>query len=492
MIMLKTSYQTELSPYSDLYDLLISEDHTLRRFNDLVDFSFIYEELENEYCLVDGRNACNPIMLFKYLILKALHPESDKDLVNHSKTDMAYKYFLGLNPEDDVIDPSLLSKFRRLRLKDPELLDKLLEKSIQIANEKGVAKSKTIIVDATHSAARFNKKTATETLSLHAKNVRKTIYNAYPDAKSSVPQKNQKKDYQAEKEYCEHLIETVSQHPEWTLLPSVSSALNYLEEFIEDCREHEIYSKDTSAKVGHKTKDSEFFGYKTHLAMTEDRLISAAIVTSGDKGDGQFLQELVKRSRKNGVTVEEIIGDTAYSGKDNLAFAQKEELTLYSKLHPIISEGTRKPEDEWNFNKDAGMFVCPQGHMAIRKAVQGKKNRGQNQRLTFYFDINHCHDCPVKDGCYKEGAKSKSYSITIKSNLHHAQEEFQNTEEFKERYGERYMIEGKNSEIKNRHGYDVAWSDNIEGMRLQGAVTLFTTNMKRIMKLEDNKRKKSE
>lgn len=487
--MLKSSYQPELSLYSDLYDLLISEDHPLRRFNDLVDFSFIYDELESNYCLVDGRNACSPIMLFKYLILKVLYPESDQDLVNHSKTDMAYKYFLGLNPEDDVIDPSLLSKFRKQRLKDPELLDRLLEKSIQIANEKEVLKSKTIIVDATHSVSRFTKKTAAETLRLRAKKIRKAVYTVYSDAKNRLPQKNQKNEYQAEKEYCGQLIETINQHPEWKLLPSVSSASNYLEEFLEDCREHEVYSKDTSAKVGHKTADSEFFGYKTHLAMTEDRLISAAIVSSGEKGDGPFLQELVNRSRKNGITVEEIIGDTAYSGKENLAFVQKEELTLYSKLNPVISEGTRNPEDEWEFNKDAGMFVCPQGHMAIRKAVQGKKNVGKNQRVIFYFDVNHCQECPIREGCYKAGAKSKTYSITIKSKLHNEQETFQETEEFKERYRERYMIEGKNSEIKNRHGYDVAWSDNIEGMMLQGAVTLFATNIKRIMKLEDEKKK---
>ena len=52
--MLKQMVQTTLSPYSDLYDLLIPADHILRRFNELVDFSFVYEELENKYCLNDG------------------------------------------------------------------------------------------------------------------------------------------------------------------------------------------------------------------------------------------------------------------------------------------------------------------------------------------------------------------------------------------------------------------------------------------------------
>jgi hypothetical protein len=31
-------------------------------------------------------------------------------------------------------------------------------------------------------------------------------------------------------------------------------------------------------KVGHKTANSSFFGYKTHLAMSEERIITTATV----------------------------------------------------------------------------------------------------------------------------------------------------------------------------------------------------------------------
>ena len=48
-------------------------------------------------------------------------------------------------------------------------------------------------------------------------------------------------------------------------------------------------------------------------------------------------------------------------------------LQLVSKLNPNITQGTRKKEDEFEFNKDAGMYVCKAGHMAIRKARTWKK-----------------------------------------------------------------------------------------------------------------------
>ena len=50
-----------------------------------------------------------------------------------------------------------------------------------------------------------------------------------------------------------------------------------------------------------------------------------------------------------------------------------------------------------------------------------------------------------KEGCYKDGAKSKTYSVTIKSDIHKSQIAFQESEYFKEKSKERYKIEAKNS-----------------------------------------------
>jgi hypothetical protein len=45
--------------------------------------------------------------------------------------------------------------------------------------------------------------------------------------------------------------------------------LNVLKEVAGDYQEQLPYSSDTDARVGHKTADSSFFGYKTHIAMSE-------------------------------------------------------------------------------------------------------------------------------------------------------------------------------------------------------------------------------
>ena len=72
--------------------------------------------------------------------------------------------------------------------------------------------------------------------------------------------------------------------------PAVKETLNILKEVIEDYTEQLSYSDDPDARVGHKTKtvDSSFFGYKTHIAMSDERIITAAIVTTGEKSDGKY------------------------------------------------------------------------------------------------------------------------------------------------------------------------------------------------------------
>ena len=108
--------------------------------------------------------------------------------------------------------------------------------------------------------------------------------------------------------------------------------------------------------------------------MAEERIITAAVVTSGEKGDGPELPKLLEISQENGIKIDTVIGDGAYSGKDNLTLADEQNIKIVAKMVSSISQGFRKDEKLFDYNKDAGMFVCPAGHMAIRKARQGERN----------------------------------------------------------------------------------------------------------------------
>lgn len=489
--MLQPTEQMKLSFFEGLYDKIIPKEHILRKFKDLVSFGFVYDELEKKYCIDNGRNAFSPVFLFKFLILKVMYNMSDRDLVDRSRYDMSFKYFLDLRPEDDVIDPSTLSKFRKMRLEDENLLDLLLSKSVELAIKNDVVKSKNIIVDATHTKARYNQKSAWQQLMDQAKLVRKALYqNDSDEWKKKLPKKAESGLIEDALEYCRELLAAIEKDEHAAMRPAIREKMNLLKETVEDHAEHLAQSKDADARLGHKTADTNFFGYKTHIAMTDEGIIAAAVVTSGEKSDGEQLPRLVEKARAAGLEVKNVIGDTAYSGKDNLELAEPKDnpekaFKLVSKLNPVISNGSRKEgENGFTYNKDADMYVCPAGHMATRKETITPSRKGKNRRMVYHFDVEKCRHCPHAEGCYKDGAKSKTYSVTILSDLHQKQKEYQETEEFKNLAATRYKIEAKNGEIKQRHGYGVASYSGLVGMEIQGATTLFVANIKRILRLK--------
>lgn len=483
--MLSQQQKSQQSAYCGLYDLIVPKDNLLRKINELVDFTFVYEELLDKYCSNNGRMAESPVRMFKYLLLKTIYSISDVDVVERSRYDMSFKYFLDMAPEEEVINSSSLTKFRKLRLKDTDLLNLLIAKTVSIALEKGIIKSRSIIVDATHSLSRSNPYSALEVLRECSKLLRKAVYSIDEDMKQRMPKKNDSGELEKELSYCMELEKLIESDETLSAIPVVKERLNLLKETVEDTQENYTLSKDTDARIGHKSVDSKFFGYKTHLAMTEERIITAAVVTSGEKGDGPELPLLLEISQNNGIRVDTVIGDSAYSGKENLDLKDKydQPIMIVAKLNPTISQGIRKEEDKFDYNKDADMFVCPAGHMAIRKARQGKKNRAKNQAVVYYFDVEKCKSCPLKEGCYTPGAKTKTYAVTIKSTIHQQQEAFGETDYFKEKAKHRYKIEAKNSELKNVHGYGRATSYGLTNMQMQGAIAIFTVNLKRIIKL---------
>ena len=481
--MLPTQGSIQFSGYTDLYNIVVPQDHELRKLNALCEnFDFIYEELKDKYCLDNGRMAEDPRMLFKYLLLKVIDNLSDVDVVAHSRYDMSYKWFLGLAPESDVIDPSTLCKFRKQRLSDGGLLDKLIGKSVKIAVDNGLIKSKEIIMDSTHTYSRANAQIPVNVLQQISKQLRKAVYGLDAKAKDGMPEKYEGKDLEKEVAYIETLVEHVSKLPV-AMFAAVSEKLNLLKEKLEDVKDHYDVSKDGDARRGHKTQDSSFFGYKTHIAINQERIITAATVTSGEKDDGSQMQTLIDKSIENGMEVETVIGDGAYCSKENLEESKEKKITVVSKVNALVREG--HSDDRFTFNKDAGMYVCPAGHMAIKKYITKDK-----MVETYQFDVRKCVVCKMRETCFKRGQEHKSFSVCHRTEIQKEQMDFQETDEFREKYRTRYKIEAKNSDLKNNYGYDRAESYGLQAMTLQGAVTMFACNMRRIMRMMQEKDKK--
>lgn len=126
-----------LSQGHPLYDKIIPKNHPLRLIQESIDFSFVNPLLGANYSIDYGRPAYSPEVMFKLLCLKLLYNLSNERVIQEAQVNMAYKYFLNLEPEDSLMHPSLLTKFRKLRLNDEEILEELLHEIVSQAIEKG-------------------------------------------------------------------------------------------------------------------------------------------------------------------------------------------------------------------------------------------------------------------------------------------------------------------------------------------------------------------
>lgn len=483
--MLNKEYRIPFSQFNGLYDIVVKKDHKLRRILELIDFNFVYDELKNKYCHDNGRMAKDPVMMFKYLFLKTFYGLSDRCLVERCMTDMACKFFLGLNPEDEVIAPTTLTKFRRQRLQDIDIIDVLLKRSVQVAKDHNLIDGSTIIVDSTHSLSKSNPVPPVKMLQRLSANLRKVVYNIDETYTQKMPQKYEGNELEKEMEYIDKLVSLLTSDEKLMLHDEILEKIDFVRETVEDIKDHYTTSLDKDARIGHKSVDTEFFGYKTHIAITPDRLIVAATVTSGEKNDGKELPTLIEKTKEKLPELKRVIGDGAYAGNTNLEIANEQGIEIIAKVNTLLIEGTQIERQGFTYNKDAEMMVCPAGHMAKSKAVLRAK-RSENDRMRYTFSRTFCKSCKLKEKCNAKGVV-KRYCHPIQKPSQLKQLEFMKTEEFKRWSKERYKIEAKNSELKHQYGYNKADYYGIYSMKLQGAVALFTSNMSRILRLMDEK-----
>ncbi|MEC2129311.1 IS1182 family transposase [Brevibacillus centrosporus] len=477
-----------VSFHAELYKL-IPEDHQLRKIHEVIDFTFIHELVRSSYCEYYGRPANEPELLFRLLFLQVLYNLSDDRIIEEAQVNLAYKWFLGLNPEDKLPDPSQLSRFRNHRL-GAGAVDEVLKSVVRQCIEKGLVKSKTIIMDSTHTLAASQKQKPLEVLRDAAKRLFRVVVKKHPKLEKKLPRLPElKKDKEgAEKimlHYLAELGETVQ-----TLLPdhegSISEKVKIAKAIVEDERllanKGIMSAIDPDARFGWKSNMKSFFGYKEHIAMTEEEIITAVEVTGGSSDDGKQFKELLNQTLATGIEVQEVIGDTAYSSKDNLAEMKSKEIQPVVPLNPVVHNGGLKQEG-FEYNKDADFVICPAGQHSVRKAVQGSKQSGESRSLVFYFDTEKCKTCPLREGCFKPGAKSKTYSIRIVAEHYKEQIEFENSDTFKERIRRRPIIEHKNAELKRYHGMTKAKYRGLFRMQIQAILTAFVVNAKRMVTL---------
>ena len=78
-------------------DDLVPQDHLLRLIDRAIDWSFIYDLVEEKYCSDNGRPSIDPVVLIKIPFIQYLYGiKSMRQTIKDIEVNVAYRWFLGL------------------------------------------------------------------------------------------------------------------------------------------------------------------------------------------------------------------------------------------------------------------------------------------------------------------------------------------------------------------------------------------------------------
>ena len=84
-------------------DELVPQDQFLRQVDKAIDFSFIYDLVEDSYSPDNGRPSLDPVLVVKLPLIQWFYGlRSMRQTIKEVDVNLAYRWFLGLNLDDKV------------------------------------------------------------------------------------------------------------------------------------------------------------------------------------------------------------------------------------------------------------------------------------------------------------------------------------------------------------------------------------------------------
>ena len=136
---------------------MVPQNHLVRKLEKGIDFNFIYKKVEHLYSSV-GKPSIDPVVLFKLLILNIVDGNNSmRKTCERAQTDMAYRWFLGLDAFDSIPNYSTWSQNYIRRYKDSTVFNEIFDRILKQVMDYGFIDMETVFGDSTHQKANANK-----------------------------------------------------------------------------------------------------------------------------------------------------------------------------------------------------------------------------------------------------------------------------------------------------------------------------------------------
>ena len=136
-------------------DDLVPFDHLLRQIDSAIDWTFIYDLVEEKYSSNEGRPSLDPVMLIKLPFIQYLYGiRSMRQTIKEIEVNVAYRWFLGLGLYEKPPHFSTFGKNYTRRFKDTDLFEQIFQHILQECYRHGYVDPSEVFIDSTHVKAR--------------------------------------------------------------------------------------------------------------------------------------------------------------------------------------------------------------------------------------------------------------------------------------------------------------------------------------------------
>lgn len=142
----------------NILENLVPQNHLVRLLDQFLDLSFVYDKLEKEYCLDNGRPGVDPVVLVKIAIIKKMFGISSlRKTFSEIEVNAAYRWYLGYSFNEKIPHFTTYVKNYSKRFGDNYLFQEFFEVILDKAFANDLIDPDAIFVDGTHMKASANK-----------------------------------------------------------------------------------------------------------------------------------------------------------------------------------------------------------------------------------------------------------------------------------------------------------------------------------------------
>lgn len=129
-------------------EALVPLDHFYRHVEAKLDLSFVRELVKDLYALKTGRPSIDPVVFFKLQLIMFFEGiRSERQLMEHVRVNLAYRWYIGYDLDEPIPDHSSLSKIRdRYGL---DVFQRFFEQIVDLCRQAGLVWGKELYFDGT-------------------------------------------------------------------------------------------------------------------------------------------------------------------------------------------------------------------------------------------------------------------------------------------------------------------------------------------------------